>query len=181
MSYVFISHVEEDRTIALELAKILEESGISTWYYERDSVPGPSYLVQAGRAIVEAAVVAVIISPLSLASPQLTKEIVRAHEAGKSFVPILSAISHSEFQAKQPEWREAIGGSTSISLPAEGVRSIGNKILAGLRFLGLNRQHGVIDERKLKISKEIGSAVMERIIALFPDIRDRYTWAKMAD
>ena len=51
MSQVFISHVQEDSSVAIELAGALEANGYSTWYYERDSVPGPAYLAQMGEAI----------------------------------------------------------------------------------------------------------------------------------
>jgi hypothetical protein len=40
MREVFISHVEEDRDIAIETAQGLEALGYTTWYYERDSLPG---------------------------------------------------------------------------------------------------------------------------------------------
>jgi hypothetical protein len=57
MNYLFISHVEEDRSVALELAALLEEAGFRTWYYERDCYPGLSYLIQTGQAIEDSAAV----------------------------------------------------------------------------------------------------------------------------
>jgi hypothetical protein len=42
MSDIFISHVEEDEGIAQEIARGLESAGYTTWYYERDGVPGLS-------------------------------------------------------------------------------------------------------------------------------------------
>ena len=48
MSDVFIAHVEEDADVALEIALSLEEAGYTTWCYEVDSIPGPSYLIQTG-------------------------------------------------------------------------------------------------------------------------------------
>ena len=48
---IFISHVEEDADIALEIALGLEEAGYKTWFYEVDSIPGPVYLAQVGEAI----------------------------------------------------------------------------------------------------------------------------------
>jgi hypothetical protein len=173
MAHLFISHVEEDESIALELAALLEESGFRTWYYERDSYPGLSYLIQTGQAIEDSAAVIVIISPGSLGSPQLTKEIVRAHEAGKPFIPILKDVSHREFQQRQPEWREAIGSSTSILLPSDGLRSVLPKIIGGLNGLGLQG----LDELKRKPVSDRSSDAerleVERIIGLFPDIRSR--------
>jgi len=51
VSDVFISHVEEDADSALEIALGLEEAGYTTWCYEGDSIPGPSYLIQTGQPV----------------------------------------------------------------------------------------------------------------------------------
>jgi len=106
MSDVFISHVEEDAEIALEIAFGLEEAGYTTWCYEVDNIPGPSYLIQTGQAVEEAKGLVLIISPHSLSSRQVTKEVIRAHETGKEFIPVLQDITHIEFQNRQPEWRD---------------------------------------------------------------------------
>lgn len=134
---VFVSHVEEDAQVALELADALEAAGFSTWCYERDSIPGPSYLLQTAQAIERSRAVVVVISPHSLGSNQVTAEVVRAHEAVKPFVPVLAGISHVEFAARQPEWREAIGSATTITLPASGVAAIVPRIVHGLQALGI--------------------------------------------
>ena len=73
MSQIFISHVEEDAQVALELAQGLEAAGYRTWYYERDSDPGLSYLLQIDRAILDSRAVVLIISPQSIRSHQVTK------------------------------------------------------------------------------------------------------------
>ena len=135
MARVFISHVEADAAIALDIAQRLESSGFATWYYERDSLPGMSYLVQTGKAVEESSAVIVIISPKSIVSGQVTKEVVRAHEADKPFIPILCGIKHAEFQQRQPEWREAMGSAASIQLPAEGVAAIMPRLIGGLEGL----------------------------------------------
>ena len=70
---------------------------------------GTSYILRTGEAVAQSEAVVVIISPDSLSSSQVTKEVVRAHESGKDFLPILQGISHVEFQQRQPEWREALG------------------------------------------------------------------------
>jgi hypothetical protein len=94
---VFNSHIEEDVATALVIAEGLEAAGYQPWYYERDSVPGPSYLLQTGDAIENAKVVVLIVSAHSLSSNQVTAEVVRGHESGKFFIPILSNITHVEF------------------------------------------------------------------------------------
>ncbi|MFC1914714.1 toll/interleukin-1 receptor domain-containing protein, partial [Chloroflexota bacterium] len=124
MNDVFISHVEEDAHFALEIALGLEGAGYITWSYEIDSLPGPSYLIQTGKAVEESKAVVVVISPDSMSSHQVTKEVVRAHESGKRFIPMLRGITHIEFQNRQPEWREAIGSATSISIPKDGAASV---------------------------------------------------------
>ena len=43
MPQLFISHVEEDETVAVNVAHALEAIGYTTWYYERDSEPGTPY------------------------------------------------------------------------------------------------------------------------------------------
>jgi hypothetical protein len=86
---------------------------------------------------------------------------------------MLAGVSHKEFQTKQPEWREAIGASTSIQLPTDGLRSVILRIISGLNALGLHAH----DELKLKsesnLRAETARLEVKRIIALFPDIRSR--------
>lgn len=132
---VFISHVEEDADLAVSLAGELELAGFTTWYYERDTLPGPSYLLQVAEAIGDANVVLVVISTHALSSHQVTAEVVRAYECGKPFVPLLLDISHAEFQQRQPIWRQAIGASSSIRLLGSDRQSVAPRIVAGVRRL----------------------------------------------
>ena len=137
MAHVFISHVEEDASVALSLALGLEEAGFTTWYYERDSLPGVSYLLQTGTAVENSLAVVLLISRNSLSSNQISREVVRAHESGRPVVPVLIDISHVAFQKRQPEWREAIGAATSIRVGDEGVTGVLPRVVAGLRALGV--------------------------------------------
>jgi hypothetical protein len=138
-NHIFISHVEKDAEIAAEIAKGLEKAGYKTWYYERDSVGGLSYLLQTMQAIERSQAVILLISPNSLSSNQVTKEVVRTHEAGKPFIPLLHDITHVEFQQRQPEWREAIGSATSVSIPKQGIPIILPRIIDGLASLGVTK------------------------------------------
>ena len=109
MSHIFISYVEEDSSLVQEVAEGLEASGYKTWYYERDSVPGLSYLEQMGEAIDNAKAMVLVISPQSATSRQVTTEVVRAHEQAKPFIPLLHLMSHAEFQERQSSWRQTLG------------------------------------------------------------------------
>lgn len=132
MGHIFISHVGEDEEAAVDLARGLEASGYKTWYYERDSLPGASYLLQTGQAVEDASAVVVLVTPKSVESNQVTAEVVRAHEAAKRFIPVLRGITHAEFQQRQPEWREAMGSAASVQFPPEGAGAIVPRIVAGL-------------------------------------------------
>jgi hypothetical protein len=155
MHDVFIAHVEEDAEIALEIALGLEEAGYSTWCYEVDNIPGPSYLLQTGQRIDQAKAIVVVISPHSIGSRQVTSEVIRAHESGKKFIPVRKDISHIEFQNRQPEWREAIGSATSIGVPKEGAASILPRIIAGLKSLDIQTAMKADPARIEQISKAI--------------------------
>ena len=138
MNHVFISHVEEDADVALEIALKLEKAGYSTWFYELDSKPGPSYLLQTGTAIEQSQAVILVITPNSLGSQQVTREVVRAHESSKYVIPLLRDISHVEFQNRQPEWREALGSATTTLIPKEGITGIFDRIVVGLKAKGIH-------------------------------------------
>jgi len=137
MSTIFISHVEEDTALARELAGGMEAAGYSTWHYQRDTVPGAPYLTQVRRAIEECSAVLLIVSSKSLDSNQVTSEVVRAFESGKHFIPVLSGITDAEFKERQPLWGQALGASTSIFIPPQGISAILPRIIDGLKALGV--------------------------------------------
>ncbi len=137
MSDVFVSHVENDAATAIEIATALESAGYATWYYEKDSVPGVEYLRQVSSALDECKAVLLLITEEALESNQVHNEVIYAYEERKSFIPVLDGITHAEFKTRQPVWRAALGASTSINVPAEGVGAIVPRIIAGLDALGI--------------------------------------------
>jgi hypothetical protein len=138
MPQLFISHVEEDKAIAVEIAGALERSGFSAWYYERDSVPGVAYLDQVCEAIEQCQAFILIISRDSLGSHQVDVEVIRAFETRRPFVPLLNGISHVEFQSRKPGWRLALGAATSVAIPTAGVSAILDRVEIGVKRLGLH-------------------------------------------
>lgn len=135
MSDVFISYAEEDRAVAARIASALEDEGYGVWYYERDALPGTSYLIQIGQAIDSCKAIVLLISPDSIASHQVTTEVIRGHEAAKPFVPVLIDLSHTEFQKRQPEWREVVGARASVRVPKKGIGGVLPKLVAGVAIL----------------------------------------------
>jgi len=160
MADVFVSHVEEDFQIALQFTQVLESAGYTMWYYERDGLPGVSYLVQTGQEIDRCRAVLLLISTHSLGSHQITKEVVRAHEAAKPFMPVLVDVSHVEFQNRQPEWREAIGGSASISLAGRDVPSVALTVKRGLIALGIRPMRQQVEEQCLRLGVMVAAGLL---------------------
>ena len=142
MTDVFVSHVEEDSQTAIQLAEMLEQAGYATWYYERDCVPGVSYLIQTGQALENCKAVILLVSAMSLPSHQMSREIERAHECGKPFIPLFLGVPYEEFIERQPMWRQAIGTHTGINVPDEGVGVIFPRILKGLEGMGIKPGEG---------------------------------------
>ena len=143
MHHIFISYVAEDTDIAQQLAQGLEAAGYQTWHYTRDSLAGPSYLAQTAQAIEQSRAVVVVISRQALDSQQVTAEVVRAFEGGKSFLPVLRDITHEEFQQHQPAWRQAMGAAVSVSIPPAGVQAVVPRLVAGLKALDLQPARAV--------------------------------------
>jgi tetratricopeptide (TPR) repeat protein len=141
MSEIFISYVEEDgqfvANLVRELETELESESISCWYYQRDGLPGPSYLLQVGKAIEDSRAVILVLSPAALDSFQVDKEISFAHEFNKPFVPLLRDVSWGEFQQKRPAWRMAVGTATALKAPGEDPADIIHRLIGGLAILGI--------------------------------------------
>lgn len=159
MHDVFVSHVEEDRDVALQIALGLEERGYSTWCYEVDSVAGLSYLSQTAQAIRDARIVLPVISEHMRDSPgQVQVEIVRAHEERKRFIPVLSGLSHAAFQRSDEleELRQALGAAASVRMPPEGVPGLLPRIIEGLEARGVRAAEPARSARIDRIRTELG-------------------------
>lgn len=137
MSQIFISFKESESPLAGEIAHGLRAHGYTTWSYVDNPKPG-LYLEQVGEAIDGCRAVVLLISPASVGSPQLRVEVVRAHENGKKFVPVLVGMTYQEFQRRQPEWRQALEGYVALPLPSEGGSALVNKIIEGLQSWGIH-------------------------------------------
>ena len=78
MGHIFISHSERDFGIVKEIANGLEVAGYRTFYFERDILPGASYVTQLLNALDSCEAVVLLISPRSVGSDQITKEVIHA-------------------------------------------------------------------------------------------------------
>ncbi len=129
---VFISHAGEDSHVARQIAAVLEEHGYTTWYFERDTLPGVSYLVQCGEAIDQSDAFLLLISSHSLASHEVTREIEQAHRRNSRFLPILLDVSHPEVEKRQPQWQTVLGTAAAAELRGPDVRPLVDRLLKTL-------------------------------------------------
>jgi len=137
MADIFLSYAKEDARLAIEIAQTIERRGFTAWYYERDSLPGQSYLLQTGEEIHACSAVILLISSHSIGSCQVRQEVIRAYESNKPFIPLLVDLSHAAFQQRQPEWRAALGAAVSLRIPPEGVHRLLPQLTRGLAALGI--------------------------------------------
>jgi TIR domain len=139
---IFVSYVEEDGDVAHEIAKHLEAHGFSSWYYERDCPAGADYFEETFKAISDCEAMAIIISPRSLPSDQITREIVRAVEANKATLPLLLDLTHDEYAHRRPGWKQAMAAANATRLHAKEIPSIIPALVAGLHAKGIKPHAG---------------------------------------
>lgn len=144
MRDVFISHAGEDEAIAIAVARRLAAAGFTTWIYEDDSDPGPSYLRQVDEALASTQAVVIILSRAALASGTVLAEAIRAHEAGKPFIPLRAGVSHDEVQ-RHADLRMTLGASVSVAVDASNLDEVIPRVIRGLERSGVTRSGAVGD------------------------------------
>src|SRR5579863_2714805 len=134
---VFISYVQEDGAVAYEIASGLETQGYSSWYYERDCPAGADYFEETHKAISDCEAMVIVISPRSLPSDQITREIVRAVESSKATFPLLLEVSHDDYAHRRPGWHQAMAAANATRIPPERVATVVPSLVAGLGAKGI--------------------------------------------
>jgi hypothetical protein len=153
---VFISHVQEDHEIALQLAFGLEEAGYSTWCYEVDSIPGPSHMDQTLEAIEESDAVLMLISADSVKSHEVTTELTRAQDHHRPIIPLLLNITHGELMSRRSEWGQRLGSATCLTV-GNDVALIIPRLIRGLEYFKVlsGRAHDARTKRLQVIEEEL--------------------------
>jgi hypothetical protein len=139
MYQVFISYKDADRVLADEVARGLEADGYVTWYYDRDSRVGFNYMEYCGDLIAECQAMVLLISPRSVLSRQVEREVIRASEENKRILPVLCGLSYAQFQEAAPAWRQALAGIAAIELPTSGLSAILPRLADSLDKMGISK------------------------------------------
>lgn len=142
MSIVFMSHVIGDAPLMGEAAQGLEAAGYTVWYFERDVLPGTSYLTQIAQAMDSCDAIILLVTPPALESDQVTKEVVGAFERGIPLFPVLVDVTPAELKERQPEWRHALGGTAMFTLGPNGLCEAVPRIIEGLVAKGIQPGEG---------------------------------------
>src|SRR3974390_3578943 len=85
----FCSHSSTDSEFAHRLVRDLEEVGIHVWISDRDIKTGVSWAQAVGKALQICDIVILILSPDSIASPEVENEYSYALNKKKKVIPIL--------------------------------------------------------------------------------------------
>ncbi len=170
MGTIFVSHSEKDLGTVSEIIRGLEQAGYHTWYFERDVLPGTSYLVQIHDAVDQCDAVVLVVSSNSICSDQTTKEVVGAFERRKPFFPILLDMTPPELKQQQPEWRHALGGTAMIMVGPKGTADCVSQVVEGLKARGLypEREEKTPSARKAALGasgRPLPTSLKERILS----------------
>jgi hypothetical protein len=115
MADIFISYAESDRAVAEQIGGIIPGFGYTTWYYDRDFVPGVSHLETTKRQIEAASIVVVIVSRASLNSDFVFPEVLHAVAMHKHLIPVLIDIDYQDLEREKPRWVTALGFSVAVT------------------------------------------------------------------
>jgi len=153
---VFVSHVEEDASVALELALGLETAGYRTWCYEVDAVAGQLVFGQWGHAVESSTCLLLIISRDACVTKErnVDSEVSQAFTRGKPFIPVLRGVSSEEWPVLKPDWG-ILTAFTSIDLTSTGVAGVLPRIQKGLAKLKILPEAETSTERLQTLSDRL--------------------------
>src|SRR2546423_807794 len=72
---VFISYAETDEPVAKKVAAGLEKEGLKVWYDRREILPGQNWAESVAKALKESRAMVVLLTPASLRSSFVRREI----------------------------------------------------------------------------------------------------------
>lgn len=72
---VFLSHSHSDAPLAARMSTELEKNGFQVWNAERDLLPGDNWAEKVARALKESKAMVVLLTPATMESPWVKKEI----------------------------------------------------------------------------------------------------------
>jgi len=106
---LFVSHSSEDGQAAVDVTAELGRRAVTTWLATRDIQVGENYAAQIYEAIVDCTHLLVLLSPSSVASAHVQREVNLALDQGKVILPIVVA-PNADFMSTLPaQWKYWLG------------------------------------------------------------------------
>ena len=109
---VFISHSNQDKTVASAMCSRLEQAGIRCWIAPRDVRPGRNWGSEIIRGLDNAKVMIVVLSANANGSRPVIKEVERAFGKGIVIIPVrteeVEPSEALEFFLSSEHWLDAI-------------------------------------------------------------------------
>ena len=131
---LFVSHASEDGPAAVAIAAELHSHGVDTWLATRDIQVGDNYAAQIHDAIAASSHLVVLLSPASLASVHVQREVNLALDQGKALLPIVVSGEPDLMSTLPAEWKYWLGVVQVVPYSGAGnavdglLRSIGSKV-----------------------------------------------------
>lgn len=89
VSHIFVSYSRRNLTFVTQLVKELQQAGLAVWFDQISIQPGDIWEAAIEKGLKEAIAVIVIISPDSMASEYVRKEVNFAQESDQLILPVL--------------------------------------------------------------------------------------------
>ena len=109
---VFLSYSSSDKTIADGACAVMEAAGVRCWMAPRDIISGTDWSESIIDAITGSAVLVLVFSARSNASPQVKREIERAVNRGIPVIPFriedVPLSKHMQYFISTPHWLDAM-------------------------------------------------------------------------
>lgn len=106
---LFISHASEDGKAAVSVTAEFESYGVATWLATRDIHVGSNYAEQIYEAILEASHVVVLLSPDSVSSQHVQREVNLAIDKQKPLLPIVVSDNVDLMASLPAAWKYWLG------------------------------------------------------------------------
>ena len=120
---IFISYAGKDSEIALKIANGLEKERYKTWCFECDSLgfPAEDWLNLIANAVMECGAFVLFISPNSIVSDMVDKEVNYAVEEKKEIFPLFYNITPDKARQGKPKWAFLFSGLNKMEITLSSV------------------------------------------------------------
>lgn len=161
---IFISHASSDLETALQIKQNLKELGFNIWMAAEDIKPGVNFAEEITKSLQEADAVVVLLSPDSVASPHVKREVNLTIDKKKYLIPVLLG-GQQDFISTLPEdWKYWL--TVVQILEFKDSNTTADEISNVIQDLGGNGRLAEITAIKKLSRKTIATLVISSIVAV---------------